>query len=53
LVIEEEKLNSESLIKCIDELSKNRETYIKAMRESPVKNGVDNIIEVIQKYCKV
>jgi UDP-N-acetylglucosamine--N-acetylmuramyl-(pentapeptide) pyrophosphoryl-undecaprenol N-acetylglucosamine transferase len=52
LVIEEEKLNSEALIKGIDELSKNRETYIKAMRESPVKNGVDNIIEVIQKYSK-
>lgn len=52
LVIEEEQLNPKSLIKSINELSENRKKYIKAMSESPVKNGVDNIIEVIEKYGK-
>lgn len=52
LVIEEEGLTKETLLKGIEELDKNRQKYIKAMEESPVKNGVDNIINLIEKYSK-
>ncbi|WP_234119512.1 undecaprenyldiphospho-muramoylpentapeptide beta-N-acetylglucosaminyltransferase [Clostridium hydrogenum] len=52
MVIEEEELNKEILIKKLDELHKTKNKYIDAMNNSPVKNGVENIISVIDKYKK-
>ncbi|MFT8314185.1 MAG: undecaprenyldiphospho-muramoylpentapeptide beta-N-acetylglucosaminyltransferase [Clostridium sp.] len=52
MVIEEESLNSELLINKLNELSRDKDKYIKAMNESPVKNGVNNIINIIDKYSK-
>ena len=52
IVIDEESLSSELLIKKIDELNRDKYKYIKAMNESPAKNGVNNIITVITKYTK-
>lgn len=52
LIVEEEKLNETSLIKNIEKLNIDKQKYITAMNESPVKNGVDNIIRIIVKYSK-
>lgn len=52
IVIDEESLDGELLIKKLDELNRDKEKYIKAMNESPVKNGVNNIVNIIEKYSK-
>lgn len=52
IVIQEEDLSNEMLISKLQELNSNKEKYIKAMNESPVSNGVDNIINIIDKYSK-
>lgn len=52
MVVQEEDINSKSLEEKIDELYKNRNTYIKAMEESTVKNGVDKIVDIIIKFSK-
>lgn len=52
MVVQEEDINSKNLEEKIDELYKNRNTYIKAMEESTVKNGVDKIIDIIINFSK-
>lgn len=52
VVIEEEELNPSLLVNKIIELEKNKKKYINSMNLSPVKNGVQNIINVIEKYKK-
>ncbi len=52
MVIQEEDLKDELFIKSLNELYKNREKYIESMKNSPVKNGVDNIMKIILKYSK-
>lgn len=52
VVLEEEELTSELLLEEIKKLYKDRKRYIKTMEESPVQNGVDNIIRLIEKYRK-
>lgn len=52
IVIDEESLKSELLLDKINELNRDKDKYIKAMNESPVKNGVNNIVAIIEKYTK-
>lgn len=52
VVIQEEDLKEDSLRNKIDELYKNKKTYIDNMNSSAAKNSVDNIIELINKYKK-
>ncbi|WP_026881207.1 undecaprenyldiphospho-muramoylpentapeptide beta-N-acetylglucosaminyltransferase [Clostridium akagii] len=50
LVIEEENLNDQLIINSLEKLSTDKKIYIDAMTNSPIKNGVDNIIDIIVKY---
>ncbi len=52
VVLQEEELTSEVLIKNLKTLYKDKDKYIKAMEKSPAQNGVDNIIRLIEKYSK-
>lgn len=52
MVLQEEELTSEILIKNLKMLYKDKDKYIKAMEKSPAQNGVDNIIRLIEKYGK-
>lgn len=52
MVIEEEEVNEERLLKAVYKLYEDRKEYINAMNSSPVKNGVENIIEVINQCRK-
>ncbi|KAJ53479.1 UDP-N-acetylglucosamine--N-acetylmuramyl-(pentapeptide) pyrophosphoryl-undecaprenol N-acetylglucosamine transferase [Clostridium tetanomorphum] len=52
VVIEEEELNSENLLNELKNLYKYKDRYIKAMNSSPVQNGVDNIIRLIEECSK-
>lgn len=52
VVIQEEDLKEDTLRNKIDELYKNKKTYIDNMNSSAAKNSVDNIIELINKYKK-
>lgn len=52
MVIQEEDLKKESLLKALDELNKNRVKYIKNMDNSTIGNGVDAIISVIRDNTK-
>lgn len=52
LVIQEENLNEQSLIEKIDFLISNKDTFVKAMKQSDFTNGTDKIIEQIIKYTK-
>lgn len=49
MVIEEEQLTPALFLEKINELYKNRDKFISNMEKSPIKNGVDKIIEVICK----
>lgn len=49
LVMQEEEITEDRLLKDINDLYKNREKYIASMRKSPVQNGVNNIIKLIEK----
>lgn len=49
MVIEEENLTPNLFLEKINELYQNREKFISSMEKSPIKNGVDKIIEVIDK----
>lgn len=51
-LLEEESLNAASLLMGIDEVYKNRETYIKAMKASKVGNGTEGVIKVIEQYAR-
>lgn len=52
MILEEEEISQQRLLKDLENLYKCRDKYIKAMEESTVNNGVDNIIAVIEKYAK-
>lgn len=52
MVIQEEDLNKDSLLKALDELNKNKIKYIKNMENSTIGNGVDAIISVIRENTK-
>lgn len=52
MVIQEEELTEELLIKKIDELYRDKNKFIENMEKSTVKNGVDNIIKVIMGNLK-
>ena len=48
-VLEEESLTEESLYQSIQELYKNRASYVEAMEHSTLNNAVDTIISLIEK----
>lgn len=50
MVIPEEELNEKILIEKINELYENQNKYIKNMNSSPVKNGVDEIVKLLEKH---
>ena len=50
IVIQEEKLNAETLKNKISELYINRKNYIDKMNSSTARDAVDNIIGLINKY---
>lgn len=52
MVLREEDMTDEIFINKIIELYKSRESYVKAMSNSKLNNGVEEIIKLILKYCK-
>lgn len=48
-VLEEEELNGESLLKALQTLWENRESYISAMETSPMGNSIDTIIGLLEQ----
>lgn len=50
LVLNEEDMTPESLLKAIKELYLAKDSLITAMAKSPVSNGVENVMKVILKY---
>jgi UDP-N-acetylglucosamine--N-acetylmuramyl-(pentapeptide) pyrophosphoryl-undecaprenol N-acetylglucosamine transferase len=52
IVLQEEELSQEALMKKLEELYNNRGQYISSMSASPVKSGVEKIIEVIKANTK-
>ncbi|MBE6064870.1 undecaprenyldiphospho-muramoylpentapeptide beta-N-acetylglucosaminyltransferase [Clostridium cochlearium] len=53
LVLEEEEITNEIFLKKLNYLYENREKYINNMKKSSFKNGIDNIVELIEKHCIV
>lgn len=52
IVLEEEELNHDVLLKAITDLYQNRETYIQAMKNSPQQNSIDTIIDLIESVAR-
>ena len=52
VVLEEEELNHDVLLKAITNLYQNRETYIQAMKNSPQQNSIDTIIDLIESVAR-
>ncbi|MGN1167264.1 MAG: undecaprenyldiphospho-muramoylpentapeptide beta-N-acetylglucosaminyltransferase [Lachnospiraceae bacterium] len=52
MVLEEEMLSDEVLLGAINNLYKNREQYITAMKSSSQQNSIDTIIELIESVSK-
>ncbi len=50
MVVDEEKLNEKTLLVKLDEVYENRNKYINNMEKSSIKNGVEEIVKLIQKY---
>ena len=50
LVLNEEDMTPESLLKAIKELYLAKDSLITAMAKSPASNGVENVMKVILKY---
>lgn len=50
MVLKEENLNDETLIKSLEELYKNRENYIRNMTKSKYNDGTEAIINIIAKH---
>lgn len=48
-VIEEENVNNTSLLKAIEEVYKNRQTYIDAMSQSTMNNAIEIITDLIDQ----
>ncbi|MCR5271581.1 MAG: undecaprenyldiphospho-muramoylpentapeptide beta-N-acetylglucosaminyltransferase [Lachnospiraceae bacterium] len=51
-VLEEEALSKETLLEAIDDVEKNKDTYLAAMEKSTMLNSLDQILELIKKYEK-
>ena len=51
-VLEEEQITSDLLLKKINELFDNRQTYITAMEKSNARNAVSTIISIIEELTK-
>jgi UDP-N-acetylglucosamine--N-acetylmuramyl-(pentapeptide) pyrophosphoryl-undecaprenol N-acetylglucosamine transferase len=49
-VLLEEKVNSQTLLKTINYLYENRSKYVDAMAKSKVQNGIEKVIEQIEKH---
>jgi UDP-N-acetylglucosamine--N-acetylmuramyl-(pentapeptide) pyrophosphoryl-undecaprenol N-acetylglucosamine transferase len=52
LVLPEEEVNEDSLLQNINQLYKNRESFIKRMENSNIGNGVEAIVELIEQYSR-
>lgn len=52
MVLQEEKLTGETLVENLNKLFQDKNKYIHNMDKSTSKNGVDKIIELIEKYKK-
>ncbi len=52
MVLQEEELNSNLLIKALNDLYRDRDKYIKEMNSSSINKGVEEIIKLIQQYTK-
>lgn len=52
LTLEEEKLNSDTLIKYIETVFKNRETFRKNMKNSPSEEALKILVKEINSYIK-
>ena len=52
MVLEEEALTSDSLLKAIRELYENKEAYIARMKKSAMMDSIDLIVSLIEKYRK-
>lgn len=50
MVLTQDKLTDELLLKMIDELYASRDRYIEAMTASPQNNAIDTIISLIKEY---
>ena len=50
-VIEDEALNTDSLLAAIDEVYANKDSYIKSMQTAGVSDGVSACIKVIEEAC--
>ena len=51
-VLNEENLNHKTLIEAIHTVYKNKSAYIKAMENTPIKDSVDIIADLIQNLSK-
>ena len=50
LVLNEDDMNKDSLIKALDELYSKKAELISAMEKSTASNGVENVMKVIEQY---
>ena len=50
MVLKEDDLTDDLLLKMIDELYEKKETYIKAMEGSSQNHAIDTIISLIKEY---
>jgi len=51
-ILNEENLNTPELIKSIDAIYNNRSEYITTMKKSKATNGIDSVLQTIEKYEK-
>ena len=52
IVLEEEELTDELLLKSVNELYANRESYIETMKNSSQQNSIDTIIDLIESLTQ-
>lgn len=52
LVLEEEELTEENLLKSVQKLSERRQDYVKAMRECPQSDAVGTILKLLEETAK-
>lgn len=52
MVLQEEELNSNLLIKTLNQLYSDRDKYVKEMNSSSINKGVEEIIKLIKQYTK-
>ena len=53
MVLEEEELTADSLLKAVQDLYENRGTFIDAMRDSDQQDSIDTIISLIEEAASV